>query len=111
MQRHYRLRQDKAVIDADMVRSPTPDDHRRGFATAITALVADFNAYLDRGGTDPAADLVGYRQHAVRLSPDELVEMIGEPHQAIAPRPAHQPAPGRARYRLSPILFPAAESG
>lgn len=109
VERHYRLRQDKAVIDADMVRSLTLDDHRRAFAVAVAALVAEFHAYLDRDGADPAADLIGYRQHAVWLSQDELVDLIGELRRAIAPKLANRPAPDRTRYLLSPILFPMAE--
>lgn len=106
VERHYRLRQDRAVIDADMAKSLSLQDHRRGFATAVAALVAEFNAYLERERADPAADLVGYRQHAIWLSPDELLELIGELRAAIAPRLANQAAPNRARYLLSPILFP-----
>jgi hypothetical protein len=41
----------------------TVDDHRRGFAAAMAALVAEFNAYLDDEDADPLGDLVGYRQH------------------------------------------------
>jgi DNA-binding transcriptional ArsR family regulator len=110
VERHYRLRQDRAVIDADMVKSLTPDDHRRGFATAVAALVAEFNAYLEREHADPAADLVGYRQHAVWLSRDELDAMISGMRDAIAPHLANQPTPDRARYLLSPILFPIEEA-
>lgn len=109
VERHYRLRQDRAVIDADMVRSLSRDDHRRGFATAMAALVAEFNAYLDREHAAPADDLVGYRQHAVWLSRDELEALIGELRAAIAPRLANQATPDRTRYLLSPILFPIEE--
>ncbi|MGW8974499.1 helix-turn-helix domain-containing protein [Streptomyces platensis] len=106
VQRHYRLRQDRAVIGTEAVRALTPEDHRQAFATAMTALLAEFNAYLDREGADPVADLVGYRQHALWLSPAELEEMIGELRAAIAPRLAHRPGPERAQYLLSPIHFP-----
>lgn len=109
VERGYRMRQERAVIDADMIKSLTPDDHRRGFATALAALVAEFNAYLDRDNADPIADLVGYRQHAVWLSRTELLDLIGEMQAAIVPRLANEPAPGRARYLLSPILFPIEE--
>ena len=92
VERRYRLRHDRAVIDADMAESLSLDDYRRGFAAAMAALLAEFNAYLDRDGADPAADLVGYRQHAVWLSRDELLEMIGELRardRAPAGEPAH----------------------
>ncbi|GAA0966144.1 helix-turn-helix domain-containing protein [Acrocarpospora macrocephala] len=109
MERHYQLRQDRAVIDTAMIESLTLDDHRRGFAVAMTALLAEFNAYLDRDHADPAADLVGYRQHAVWLSRDELLEMISQLRHAIAPRLANPPTPDRTQYLLSPILFPIDE--
>jgi hypothetical protein len=109
VERRYRLRQERAVVDADTFGSLSLDDHRRGFAVAMAALLAEFNAYLDRDGADPAADLVGYRQHAVWLSRDELLELIGELRRAIAPQLANHPTPDRAQYLLSPILFPMEE--
>ncbi|MFK0292481.1 helix-turn-helix domain-containing protein [Streptomyces sp. NPDC090442] len=106
VQRHYGLRQDRAVIGAEVVRSLTPDDHRGAFATAMTVLLAEFNTYLDREQADPVADQVGYRQHALWLSPTELDQLIAELRAAIAPRLANKPAPERAQYLLSPIHFP-----
>ncbi|MFB4301464.1 helix-turn-helix domain-containing protein [Actinomadura sp. NTSP31] len=108
VERRYRLHQDRAAIDPGTPLSP--DDHRRGFAAAMAALLAEFGAYLDRDGADPAADLVGYRQHAVWLSEEELRGLIAEMRAAIAPRLANRAAPGRAQYLLSPILFPIESS-
>ena len=109
VERHYRLRQDQATIDPETAASLTPDDHRRAFAVAVAALVAEFNAYLDRENIDPAADPVGYRQHAIWLNHDELHTMIRELRAAIVPHLAHLPTPDRTRYLLSPILFPSEE--
>jgi DNA-binding transcriptional ArsR family regulator len=109
VERRYRLRQDRATLDAETIESLSLDDHRRGFSIAMATLLAEFNAYLDREHTDPAADLVGYRQHAVWLNQDELHTLITELRAAIAPLLANEPAPDRARYLLSPILFPAEE--
>ncbi|MFC4114498.1 helix-turn-helix domain-containing protein [Nonomuraea zeae] len=109
VERRYRLREDRASFDAGMIESMSPDDHRRGFAMAMTILLTEFHAYLERDHADPVADLVGYRQHAVWLSREELLELIGELRGAIAPRLANQSRPDRARYLLSPILFPAEE--
>jgi DNA-binding transcriptional ArsR family regulator len=106
VERRYRLRRDRAVIDAETAASATVDDHRRTFAVAMATLIAEFEAYLDRDGADPAADLVGYRQHAVWLSEQELTELIGDLRAAILPRLGHEPAPGRRQHLLSPILFP-----
>lgn len=104
VERTYRLRQ--ATIDTDDL---TPDDYRRGFDLALATLLAEFTAYLDRDGVDPTADLVGFRQHAVWLSREELEELIAELRKVIVPRLGHEPSADRSRYLLSPILFPAEE--
>ncbi|MDG6103279.1 helix-turn-helix domain-containing protein [Dactylosporangium aurantiacum] len=109
VERLYRLRPDRAVVDAGMLESLTPDDYRRGFGVAMAALLAEFDAYLARGHADPAADLVGYRQHAVWLSRDELLELIADLRRAILPRLANTATPQRSQYLLSPILFPIDE--
>jgi DNA-binding transcriptional ArsR family regulator len=109
VERRYRLRRARAVIDADTAASAATEDHRRAFAVAMATLLAEFNAYLDRDHADPATDLVGYRQHAIWLSPDERAEMIGELREVIAARMTNDPSPDRTRHLLSPILFPAEE--
>lgn len=111
VERRYRLRHDRVVVDADAAAALAPEDHRRVFATAMAVLIAEFNAYLDREDADPTADLVGYRQHAVWLSRDELEEMIGELRRVLLPRLANRPSPGRAQYLVSPILMPIEQPG
>nr|WP_281401026.1 helix-turn-helix domain-containing protein [Amycolatopsis umgeniensis] len=110
VERGYRLRQDRAAIDPGDIASATTEDFKRSFATALAALVAEFNAYLERDDVDPIADLVGYRQHAVWLSREELLELIGAMQKAIVPVLANEPGPDRAQYLLSPIHFPIAEA-
>jgi DNA-binding transcriptional ArsR family regulator len=107
-ERRYRLRQDRPVIDADAAAAMTLEEHRRGFAAAMAVLIAEFNAYLDRDGADPAADLVSYRQGMLWLSPAELTEMTCKVLAALRDPAANEPAPGRVPYLISPILFPAA---
>jgi DNA-binding transcriptional ArsR family regulator len=106
VERTYRLHRERAVIDAEAVASATLDDHRRTFAVAMATLIAEFNAYLDRDNTDPVADSVGYRQHALWLSQDELAEMINDLRAAILPKLRNEPTPDRTQHLLSPILFP-----
>lgn len=106
VERRYRLRRDKAVIDAETAANVSPDDHRRAFAIAMATLIAEFNAYLDRDDADPVADLVGYRQHAIWLSDDERDKLIEGMRAAILPVLANEPAAHRRRQLLSPILFP-----
>lgn len=110
VERHYRLHEHRAGIDPETARSLSKEDHRRAFATAMAAMIAEFGAYLDRDDTDPSRDPVGYRQHAVWLDEDELVALLTELKGAIAPRLTHPAAPARTRYLLSPILFPSEEA-
>lgn len=106
VERSYRLRRDRAVIDADAAASATLDDHRKVFATAMTTLIAEFTAYLGRAGADPVEDLVGYRQHSVWLSHEELAELITDLREVLLPRLRNEPAAGRRQHLISPILFP-----
>ena len=109
VERRYRLRQDRPVIDAGAAASMTLEDHRRGFAAAMAVLIAEFNAYLDRDGADPATDGVSYRQGMLWLSPDELAEMTRKVLGVLRDSATNEPAPGRTPYLLSPILFPIAQ--
>jgi DNA-binding transcriptional ArsR family regulator len=106
VERRYRLRRERAVIDAKTAASLSPEQHRRGFAAAMASLIGEFNAYLDRPGTDPAADAVGYRQHAIWLSPEEREGLISGMRGAIVPFLANPTGPNRTLHLLSPILFP-----
>ncbi len=108
VERSYRLRRESAVIDPETAASATPEDHRAIFAAAMATLLAEFNTYLDSGSADPATDLVGYRQHALWLSPAEVAELIEDLRAALLPRLRNSPEPGRAQYLLSPVLFPTA---
>ena len=110
VERRYRLHRARATVDAETAASVSVEDHRRVFAVAMATLLAEFNAYLDREHADPVADLVGYRQHALWLSPDERAEMIGEMRDVIVSRMGNEPSLDRARHLLSPILFPVEES-
>ena len=105
IERWYRLHQSSAVITS-AAAAASLDDYRRAFAAAMAALLGEFNAYLDRGHADPPADAVGFRQHALWLSPHERDELIEELRKAIVPRLNNEPAPGRRQHLLSPILFP-----
>jgi DNA-binding transcriptional ArsR family regulator len=105
VERSYRLRSDRASIDASAL---APDDYRSAFAAAMVVLVAEFSAYLARDGIDPAADLVGFRQHAVWLSSAELVEVNDAVRAALTPHLSNTPASDRSQYLISPIQFPIA---
>lgn len=108
VERRYRLRREGATIDAGTAASMSMDDHRHGFAAAAAALIAEFNAYLDREDANPSADLVSYRQGPVWLSREELEEFVDEVRRLIVPRWGNAPRPGRRPHLLATILFPLA---
>jgi hypothetical protein len=72
----------------------------------MATLLAEFNTYFDSGNADPVTDLVGYRQHAIWLSPAEVAQLIDELRAVLLPRLRNSPEPGRNQYLLSPVLFP-----
>ena len=109
VERRYRLHRERAKIDADTAVSLTTEDHRRTFAAAMATLLAEFNAYLGRDHSDPVADSVGYGQHAIWLTREELAALIGGLRDAIVPHLGNEPAPDRRQHLLSPILFPIEE--
>jgi DNA-binding transcriptional ArsR family regulator len=109
VERHYRLRRERAVIDAEAGASMSLDDHRHGFTAAMAALLAEFNAYLDRPSADPFTDSIGYRQGTLWLSPDELAEMIEELRAVFVARAGNEPAPNRKPHLTSAIFFPIEE--
>lgn len=108
VERTYRLRREGATVDADTAASMSLQDHRHGFAAAAAALIAEFNAYLDREHADPTADLVSYRQGPVWLSREELAELIDEMRRVLARRWGNEPGPGRRPHLLATIVFPLA---
>jgi DNA-binding transcriptional ArsR family regulator len=109
VERRYRLRRERAVIDREAAASMSLEDHRHGFATAVAALLAEFNAYLDREHADPFADSVGYIQVPLWLSQDELAELVGQVRDALLSKRDNEPATDRSLYLASPILFPIGE--
>jgi DNA-binding transcriptional ArsR family regulator len=106
VERHFRLRQDRATIGADVAAAMSLDDHRRAFAAGMAAVLAEFNAYLDRDGADPTADQVGYRQGVLWLSPDELTKVIDGLRSVIRTVVDNEPAPDRKPHLMTAIFFP-----
>ncbi|WP_412537741.1 helix-turn-helix domain-containing protein [Longispora sp. K20-0274] len=106
VERTYRLNRARTRISAQDAAAMTPDDHRQGFAAAVAALLADFNAYLDRPDADPTADSVGYVQVPLWLSQDELAVMVEQVRAVLAAQVDNAPRSDRRLYLLSPILFP-----
>jgi Helix-turn-helix domain len=109
VERTYRLNRARTRISPQDAAAMTLDDHRQGFAAAVAALLADFNAYLDRPNADPSRDLVGYVQVPLWLSADEVASMAEQVRTMLAAKMDNPPEPGRRLYLVSPILFPIDE--
>jgi DNA-binding transcriptional ArsR family regulator len=108
VERQYRLRQDRPTIDSDAAGKMSAQEHRMGFASAMAVLIAEFNLYLDREGSDPLADGVSYRQGILWLTRDELAAVTGELLDVLRMPLTNLPAPDRLPYLLSPVIFPTA---
>jgi DNA-binding transcriptional ArsR family regulator len=106
VERSYRLEPARTSIDRDQAAAMSAQDHHRGFAAAVAALLAEFNIYLSQPGSDPLADSVSYRQFSVWLSDAEKAAFINEMFMAIRARANNPPTPERRRHLLSTILFP-----
>jgi DNA-binding transcriptional ArsR family regulator len=111
VERRYRMPSARSRIGAEEAAGMSVEDHRRGFAAAVAALLAAFTSYLDTEDADPAADSVGYRQVPLWLSPAELAEMVQELSAGIMARAGNEPTPERGLYLLSPIFFPIEKAG
>ncbi len=106
VERTYRLQPARTSMTDAEIAAMSIDDHQRGFAAAIAALLGEFNAYLGREGANPLADSVSYRQFSLWLSEDEKAAFIEEVVAAIRTRMDHEPTPERRRHMVSTILFP-----
>jgi DNA-binding transcriptional ArsR family regulator len=107
VERRYRLVPEAAAVNAADARSMTLEDHRRVFPAAMAALMADFDAYLDRPDADPFADQVSYRQYVVWLSPQERARFIDELGRLVRSLTANEVNDNRAAHILSTLFFPA----
>lgn len=107
VERRYRLRGERAAIGADVAAAMSVDDHRRAFAAGMAAVLAEFNAYLDRPGADPTTDQVGYRQGVLWLSPDELTKMIDRLRSVLRAAVDNEPTPERRPHLMTAIFFPS----
>jgi hypothetical protein len=109
VERSYRLNRAGTRISPQQAAAMTLDDHRHGFTAATAALLADFNAYLDRPGANPTADMVGYVQIPLWLSKAELASMAEQIRAMLVSKMDNAPIEDRRLYIVSPIVFPIDE--
>lgn len=107
VERTYRLDPGQSEVTLEDLESMTAEQHKQAFVAFIAGVLADYDAYLDRGDIDLLRDRVGYRQHALWLTDDEMDELLAKHRETLAPYVEREPAPGRVRRLLSTILMPA----
>lgn len=94
-----------AVITQDQLEHATGADHFRYFATWVAGLLDEFGRYTRRERIDVIADGVGYRDHVLHLTDEELRELLAEIRAAIAARAEHAPRPDRTARLLSTVTM------
>ena len=107
VERVYRLSRERPAIDAEAAAAMTTDEHRRGFTAAMAALLAEFNAHLDRGADGAAiAESVSYRQAVLWLTEQERAELVDRIRGAVLAVLGNVPRADRVPHLLATVLFP-----
>ncbi len=99
-------RENIAHLSAEDLEDATRDDHLRYFTIFVSVLLGDFARYLEREELDIEHDGVGYQQHPLYLTDDELSDFIQGLTSLLSPLLENQPADDRKRYLFSVILMP-----
>ncbi|WP_243658830.1 helix-turn-helix domain-containing protein [Tamaricihabitans halophyticus] len=103
VERRYELNTGAADADNDTV---DPDRLRTMFTVFVAGLAGDLDRYLERPRLDPARDGVAFRQNAIWLSDDELVEFAAEFQELLDRFAANESTSDRTRRILSTIMIP-----
>jgi len=106
VERRYRMPLEAAAVSVEDARSMTLEDHRQAFTAAMTALIADFGAYLDRDCADPTSDHVSYRQYVVWLSDEERTQFIEALARTVIAVARNGRGKTRTPHLLSTVFFP-----
>ncbi|MET1043679.1 MAG: helix-turn-helix domain-containing protein [Microbacteriaceae bacterium] len=106
IERTYALARSASILTAEDVANATRDDHFRYFATFLAGLLGEYGHYLDRPEIDLVADGVGYREHVLNLTNDELVEMLAELRAVIQARVDNSRTPDRTPRLFGTVSMP-----
>lgn len=106
VERGYRVRGDRSLLDAEERSSMTKDDYQRAFALYSGALMADVDRYLARDDADPAREGLLCRQAAVWLTEEECAELAAEIEEVVTRRTRTGPGGGRTRHLVSLTVVP-----
>lgn len=106
VERTYRLHVEAAQVTLEDLARMTPEEHKQAFASFVAGLLADFDAYADRGDIDFVRDRVGYRQTALWLTDDELDNVLAQTRALHEPYLSRGPGDGRVRRVIASFVLP-----
>ena len=106
IERHYRLRHSRALVDEEAAAAMSIADHRVGFGAAVASLLAEFDLYLQQPAAWPFADSVSYRQFPLWLDEAEKAALLADLVAVVGARLEQGPTGSRRRHLLSTIFFP-----
>lgn len=94
------------ILSAEELATVSRDDHFRYFVTFLAGLLGEYGRYLDRPEIDLLRDGVGYREHVLELTDEELREMLGELRRILAAREGAPPRPGSVTRLFATVSMP-----
>ena len=105
-ERTYRLDTAKSSVAEDDLAAMTAEDHRRGFMAFMAGLLEAFDQYTGRENVDFVRDGAGYRQTALWMTDEELVDFTAAVRDAAHKAASKGPGEGRRRRLFSTVLIP-----
>lgn len=106
VEKFYSLQASNTELSPEDLAGLSREDHQRYFTAFIATLLTDFEQYLQREQIDLLQDGVGYRQVALHLDKEELVQLSQALNQALTPFLNNQLVGQRQRFFLSSVLIP-----
>ena len=105
----YVLNLPSISMNNDDLSGVTKEEHLQYFLFFTAELTKSFQAYLERDQIDFEKDGVGYRQVALNLSDDELIEFTQEMRKVYERFAKNKPAENRRKRNFSTIMIPDEE--
>lgn len=99
-----------SVVSAQELAEADGEDHFRYFASFLAGLLGEYGHYLQRPDIDLERDGVGYREHVLQLSDEELLEMLTELRQVLHARTGNSPRPDRTPRLFATVSMPLERS-
>ncbi|KAB7672172.1 helix-turn-helix domain-containing protein [Bacillus sp. B1-b2] len=107
----YKLNNAAVSLTAEDLKEVSREDHLQYFLIFTTQLAKNFEDYLKNDDIDYDRDGVGYRQVALHLSDEELLQFVKDMGSVVGKYAELTPSSTRTKRLLSTILLPEKERG